>query len=116
MKYRSSPKTRLLFVCTANRHRSRTAQDIFGEDSRYEVLSAGTDACEDDPDEQPVTADMVDWADLVFVMEEYHRRALSDRLPGCENKIVVLDIPDLFYRGDPRLVEILRQRVPPHLG
>lgn len=37
------PKLKLLFVCTINRMRSATAYNIFKEDKRFEVRSAGTD-------------------------------------------------------------------------
>jgi protein-tyrosine-phosphatase len=37
-------RQRILFVCTANVDRSRTAEDLYRADPRYEVLSAGTAA------------------------------------------------------------------------
>ena len=103
--------TRLLFVCTANQHRSRTAEDLYSSDPRYQVQSAGTHTYGDNPEERQVTREMVEWADLIFVMEKHHRSALEERFPECRARIVVLNIPDWYYRGDPRLVEILRPRL-----
>ena len=57
-----------------------------------EVASAGLnhDA------ENPVTPELLDWADLVFVMERAHRNKLSAKFkPHLSGKrIVCLDIPD----------------------
>jgi len=36
-----APRERILFVCTANVDRSRTAEDLYRADERYEVRSAG---------------------------------------------------------------------------
>ena len=96
-----SAMRRILFVCTANQCRSRTAEDLYVQDPRYQVISAGTDVCEAEPDERPVTRELVDWAELIVAMEPYHKRVLIERFPGCESKIVVLNIPDRFCRGDP---------------
>jgi len=105
----------LLFVCTANRHRSRTAEDLYRLDPRYEVMSAGTDVDWGDPSERPVTEELVAWADQIFVMAHYHREVLTARFPGCERKITVLDIPDVFLRGDPELIALLHKRLIEHL-
>jgi len=39
-----TPRERILFVCTANIDRSRTAEDMYREDARYEVRSASASA------------------------------------------------------------------------
>jgi predicted protein tyrosine phosphatase len=105
----------LLFVCTANQHRSRTGEDIFRRDSRHEARSAGTDVLEDDPDEQPLTWELLDWADVVFVMEPYHREVIEERYPDCLKRIVVLNIGDIYYRCDPHLINLLQKRVEDYL-
>lgn len=115
MTLRSQGK-RILFVCTANQHRSRTAEDLYSSDPRLEVRSAGTDASEEYPDERPLTEEDVSWADIIFVMERYHARCIEERFPGAARKVVVLNIPDIYYRGDPRLVQLLRERLAPYLG
>jgi predicted protein tyrosine phosphatase len=102
-------------VCTANQHRSRTAEELYGRDPRYDVRSAGTDVLEAEPDEKPLTEELLVWADIIFVMEPYHREVIEERYPGLEKTIVVLDIEDLYYRDDPLLVMQLRTRVSRHL-
>jgi len=104
-----------LFVCTANQHRSRTAEDLYRLDPRYEVRSAGTDVYEQDPSEQPVTGELIAWAELIFVMEQYHKDALEERFPGSSKKVVVLEVPDFYYRGDPELVRLLEMRISSHM-
>ena len=106
---------RLLFVCTANQHRSRTAEDLYARSPCYEARSAGTDVLDEDPDEQPVTEELLDWADIVFVMEPYHREVIEERFPRLVKRIVVLNIDDVYYRGDPLLIRMLEERLVPYL-
>ena len=58
-------RERILFVCTANVDRSRTAEDLYRDDPRYEVRSAGTAPFAT----TPLTRDLLQWAERVFVME-----------------------------------------------
>ena len=105
----------ILFVCTANVDRSRTAEDLYRADPRYEVLSAGTGAFA----RTPVTREMLLWADRVFVMserEDRHRTLLRLRFPEVERPVVDLDVEDRWRRGDPELVSRLLKKLVPHLG
>lgn len=63
----------VLFVCSQNKLRSPTAEQVFSRREDLEVDSAGTnhDA------ENPLTAELVSWADLIFVMEKAHRSKLQ---------------------------------------
>lgn len=108
-------RKRILFVCTANQHRSRTAEDLYRGNPSYEVNSAGTDVDERDPDERPVTSEVLDWADIVFVMEPYHRQVIAERYPSLAKRVVVLGIEDLYYRGDPVLIKLLESRLSAYL-
>ncbi len=108
-------RERILFVCTANVDRSRTAEDLYARDPRYEVLSAGTAAFAT----TPVSRELLLWAERVFVMCERrdgHQSALRQRFPGVERDVVDLDIEDRWLRGDPELVRHLIRRLAPHLG
>lgn len=102
-----------LFVCSRNRYRSPTAEALFDGRDGLVARSAGTA-----PDaDQPVDADLIDWADVILVMEGRHRRALQRAFgPRLRDKrVVVLDIPDVFDEMDPELVALLEARVPPRL-
>ena len=104
-----------MFVCTANVDRSRTAEDLYGEDPRYEVRSAGTAPFAT----VPLTRDLLLWADRVFVMserEDAHLTLLKMRFPGVSRPVVDLDILDRWPRGHPELVDRLLRRLGPYLG
>jgi len=108
-------KERILFVCTANIDRSRTAEDLYRHDPRYEVLSAGTAPYAT----TPLTRDLLLWADRVFVMcerEDRHRTLIRMRFPGIDRPIVDLDVEDRWRRGEPELVGRLLKKLAAHLG
>ena len=95
--------------------RSRTAEDLYRHDPRYEVLSAGTAAFAS----TPVTRDLLLWADRVFVMcerEDRHQTLLKMRFPEVARPLVDLDIEDRWRRGHPELVRRLLRKLVPHLG
>ena len=98
-----------LFVCSENRLRSPTAEAVFSEHEGVEALGAGIGPLA----ARPVTADLLHWADTVFVMEPLHRDFLHRHFgPGLEDKpVVVLDIPDRFPYMDPELVDLLETEV-----
>jgi predicted protein tyrosine phosphatase len=67
--------------------------------------------------ENPVTPELLAWADLIFVMERAHRNKLSAKFkPSLANKrVICLDIPDDYEFMDPVLVGLLKVKVPRHL-
>ena len=104
---------RVLFICGRNRLRSPTAEQVFSAWPGIEVSSAGLN----NEAENRVTAELLEWADLVFVMEKAHRNKLSKKFrPYLKHaKVVCLDIPDDFAFMDPALISILNERVPKFL-
>ena len=76
-------------------------------------MSAGTSEDADNP----VSGDLIEWADVIFAMERVHRQRLNQRFGSLmrAKQVVVLGIPDKYKFMDPELVEILNQRVPAHL-
>ncbi len=100
----------VLFICSQNRLRSPTAEQVFANWPGIEVRSAGLnhDAIE------PLTAEMVESADLIFVMERAHRTRLSKRFRAHikQARVVCLDIPDDYEFMDASLIKILKARVP----
>jgi predicted protein tyrosine phosphatase len=104
----------ILFVCSRNQLRSPTAEQVFSESPGIEVASAGLDTkCK-----EPVTPELVTWADIIFVMERNHRNKLLKAFGAHikNQKIVVLGITDDYEYMDPRLVRLFEKLVPPHLG
>lgn len=100
---------KVLFVCSQNRLRSPTAEQTFAFHPGVEVASAGTNA----DAENPLTSELVRWADLIFVMEKAHRNKVQRRYKAeLKNaRLICLDIPDEFEFMDETLVRILRNRV-----
>jgi len=103
---------RALFICHYNRKRSATAERVFGKDPSLEVLSAGTS------DEALVRVNqrMLEWADIVFVMDAEQVQALDTMFPRDPTlaKVVCLNIADNYHFLDPELVTILQERTQPH--
>jgi predicted protein tyrosine phosphatase len=101
--------TRVLFVCGMNRLRSPTAERVFDGRAGIEAASAGLDRGADNP----VTPELIEWADVIFVMEKSHRNKLGKKFRESlkEKRIICLDIPDEYEYMDPRLVALLEARV-----
>ena len=58
---------------------------------------------------------MLDWADMVFVMEKRHKILLQERF-HCAAPIQVLGIPDEYTYMDEELINMLRDALTPYLG
>lgn len=104
---------RVLFICSQNRMRSPTAEQLFSSWEGIEVASAGLDS----DAHTPLTPESLEWAEVIFVMEESHRDELSRQFrPHLkEKRVICLDIPDDFQFMDPGLVKLLKARVPRYL-
>ncbi|MBN8480326.1 MAG: low molecular weight protein tyrosine phosphatase family protein [Xanthomonadales bacterium] len=104
---------RVLFICSRNRLRSPTAEQVFSARTDLECSSAGLnhDA------ENPLTAELVEWAELIFVMERAHRDKLRTRFKPSLGaaRVICLGIPDDYEYMDPELVRLLKRKVEPHL-
>jgi predicted protein tyrosine phosphatase len=108
-------RERILFVCTGNVDRSRTAEELYGGDSRYEVRSAGTAPFA----ATPLSRELLLWADRIFVMcerVERHGSLIKLRFPDVRRPIFDLDIQDRWPRGDPALKRLIIKRAARHLG
>lgn len=104
---------KILFICSRNKLRSPTAETIFSEYSSMEVASAGLNK----DAEVTVTPELILWADIIFVMEKVHRQKLSHRFKKYLNKqkVVCLDIPDIYEYMDNKLILLLKNKVPQYL-
>ncbi len=101
--------TRALFICSRNRLRSPTAEQIFagwpGVQSDSAGLAAGA--------EVPLSAEQLHWAELIFVMERVHQRRLQRRFGALlkGKRVICLGIPDDYQYMQPELVELLQRKV-----
>jgi predicted protein tyrosine phosphatase len=105
---------KLLFICSQNQWRSPTAEAVFAEYDGLEVDSAGLNRGA----EVPLGTEAVEWAEIIFVMEQAHRKKLFRNFqPYLKDKrVVCLDIPDEYGYMEPALVGLLKQKVLPLLG
>ena len=104
---------KILFVCTENRLRSPTAEAVFSVYAGVEAASAGTN-----PNAAtPVSAGLIEWADVILVMEERHRTEITKRFARelGDKKIGVLGLADIYDYMEPVLVELLKQKVPSYV-
>jgi predicted protein tyrosine phosphatase len=103
----------VLFICSQNKLRSPTAEQVFARYPDIETASAGLN----NDAENPVTGELVEWADLIFVMEATHRSKLQQKFKRYlkRAKVICLDIPDNYTFMDPALVALLEARVPKFL-
>jgi predicted protein tyrosine phosphatase len=108
---------RVLFICSQNRLRSPTAEQVFAGHPQMECASAGTNS----DAENPLTPELVQWAEVIFVMEKAHRKKLTSKYKRSLNgqRVICLEIPDNYGYMDPELVRLLRVKVHqyfPHAG
>jgi predicted protein tyrosine phosphatase len=103
----------ILFICSQNRLRSPTAEQVFADYPGVEVVSAGTN----NDAENPLTGELVKWADMIVVMEKQHKAKLKQKFRTSlrGQRIVCLDIPDDFGFMDPELIQLLTIRMARHL-
>ncbi len=85
----------LLFICSRNKWRSRTAEELYRNFPGYTAKSAGTEL----GSRQRVTEGLLGWADHIFVME-------SEAIAG--KRIICLRIPDDYTFNDPELIDLLK--------
>ena len=99
---------RVLFVCSQNKLRSPTAEHVFASYPGIESASAGTN----NDAENPLTPELVDWAQVIVVMEKLHRVKVSTRFRKhlAGKRIVCLDIPDDYAFMQAELVALLEAR------
>lgn len=110
---RTQPLRNVLFICSQNRLRSPTAEQVFADWPGIETASAGLNHGA----ENPVTPELLRWAELIFVMERAQRTRLSSLFGAHlrDQRIVCLDIPDIYAYMDPALIRVLKTKVPRHL-
>lgn len=99
---------RALFICSRNRLRSPTAEEVFSAWPGVEADSAGLA-----PDAvTSVSTEQVVWAEIIFVMERAHKVKLSKKFGTClkGKRIICLDIPDRYALMQPELIAILERK------
>lgn len=101
---------KLLFVCSENRLRSPTAEAVFSQYEGVQARSAGLGPFA----ETPVSGPLIEWADVVVVMEKDQKEAIQREFGDAlgDRPLISLDIPDQYAYMQPELVRLLEKRVP----
>jgi len=109
---------KILFVCSANKDRSATAEEYAIEAySAHEYDSAGTNQklCFK-YDTQFISEELLIWADLVLAMENKHKKQMLKQFGTAHGKkINILSIRDHYEFGNPQLKEILKEKLSTYL-
>lgn len=100
---------KILFVCSQNKLRSPTAEKIFSAHPDIQTASAGLDS----DAAIRLTPELVEWADIIFVMEKSHRNKLHKKFGKYlgRQKVICLDIPDEYEYMDAELIRLLQLKV-----
>jgi predicted protein tyrosine phosphatase len=101
-------KPNILIVCGRNKRRSRTAEYIFKNDSRFNIRSAGLS----EKSERVISEKDVIWSDLILTMEDKHKTRIRElyrdlSLPHIE----VLNISDDYEYLDQELMDLLEDKI-----
>lgn len=97
----------------ANLQRSPTAERLFqGWKGIWEAKSAGITPV---PQGNALTQELIDWADIIIVMEPIHSQYIHAHFRCSPDKIRILNIADIYFRDDPELESELRKKVSPLL-
>lgn len=94
----------VLFICNQNKNRSKTAEELFKNE--FKTKSAGLF------NETPVNESQINWADVIFVMEDFQISEVAKRFPKqyLQKRILSLNIPDCYHFNQPELVESLKNK------
>jgi protein-tyrosine phosphatase len=98
---------KLLFVCSRNKWRSKTAETIFNKYQNLEVRSAGTS----NSTITKITISLIEWADKIYVMEKKHKEIMEHKFGKLDKLVSVLNIPDEYKYMDEELIDELKSVV-----
>ena len=105
-----------LFVCHANMDRSPTGEavcSLMAHDNNLDIEASSAGVSEDA--DRPITKQMADLADKIFVMEPAMVTEMVEKYGQNPAKVVCLDISDIYWQNDPELVATLEQKLYEHL-
>lgn len=104
----------ILFICSANKDRSKTAEDYFSEKfPNLNFESAGTNqkTC-NQLGTNFIEMEKLEWADSIYVMETKHKKYVNKFSENTfRNKIDVLHIRDIYKYNQKELIQILNDKL-----
>jgi len=106
-----------LFVCYANMDRSPTAEAVctrIARENNLDIVASSAGVARGA--NRPVTKEIADLADKIFVMEPCMVTAMVERYGQNPAKIICLDILDAYPQNDPALVQLLEAKIYEYLS
>ena len=101
-----------LFVCTYNINRSVKGAEIFLKLLKKHKLNGNVkSAGVSETAKTRVSKELINWADKIYVMENFQEDFIIKIVPSSKNKIEVLEIQDLYPVNDPLLEKILTDKL-----
>jgi len=97
---------RVLFVCSGGMLRSATSAQFMSALGDWNTRNAGTMPSA----LPPVHANLVEWAEIIYCMEDHHAEFMAEEFPWAQAKIRTLDIPDQYFYRDPKLIQLLHEK------
>jgi protein-tyrosine phosphatase len=101
----------VLFVCSRNKWRSKTAEEIYRNHNSINVRSVGTEPSA----QRKLSEKDIVWADIIFVMERKHKQRINERFGAIANEkeIITMEIEDNYLFMDPELIEEIKSIADP---
>ncbi|MGD0071591.1 MAG: phosphotyrosine protein phosphatase [Candidatus Bathyarchaeia archaeon] len=103
---------KILFVCGANVDRSPTAEELFKDIDGLEVKSAGVSFGATNP----ITKELIEWSDEIYTMEFKQQQTVLRIMPSAWKKVECLEIPDIYFRGQPELKKLIAEKMKPYIN
>lgn len=104
----------ILFVCSANKDRSKTAEDYFSKhypNLFFDSAVTNKKSC-NKLGTNYFNKEQLELADKIFVMENKHLKAKRKKFGNkFYNKIIVLDINDVYKYCSKELIKILKVKI-----
>lgn len=104
----------ILFLCTVNIQRSKTAEELFrAANKKHQYKSAGLSSkYVQKANSTLCTEEMLKWADRIYVFEQQHIDRIKEHTGDVYlPKIINLNIPDVYQYFQKELVLLLLERV-----
>lgn len=98
-----------LFVCTANKDRSKTAEEYFSKlhpTCTFKSAGISSELC-NQVSSTYITQALIDWAERILVMELIHFNYLHSQFQLNGKHIHILNIPDIYLHGNQELKALL---------
>ena len=101
-------KPTILVVCGRNKRRSRTAEFIFKNDSRFNIKTAGLSS----KSEIVLNEKHIEWANLIFVMDNAQKSRIQVQYRNYSiAKINNLEIDDIYEYLNEELIQLLTTKI-----